>query len=337
MKHRNDCACQDARGDGTSRAESPVRKISSLNTSSLNTCSLTVHAFLIAFLLVGCLGIISAGWLILLRSSWWAVLPVACALGGVMAGLAMMLRREDRTREAAVRGEAGRLEKEVAAAHEKLRQMLAGAAHELSQPLTTLYGTLELALSSRGLPAEARAVIEEALLQAQAAMVLTKLLSELAVAGRNGDSARAVRLADLLRETSEDLSTVAQVREVKFVLHGEAAAVVRADPIELRRSLLYLVEHAVERSPAHGTVKISVEQADGYASVVITDQGPAIAAEDVAHWFEPFRPRLNDGASQRDVLRLAIVEQACASVRGSVSAANSTEGGARFTLRLPRA
>ncbi|NDQ58483.1 MAG: HAMP domain-containing histidine kinase [Acidipila sp.] len=337
MKHRNDRACQDAPGDGTSRAESPVRKISSLNTSSLNSSSLTVPAFLIAFLLVGCLGIISTGWLILLPSSWRAVLAVACAFGGVMAGPAMMLWREYRTREAVAGGEAARLEKEAAAAHEKLRQMMAGAAHELSQPLTTLYGTLELALSNRSTPAEARAVLEEALLQAHAAMVITKLLSELAVAGRNGDSARAVRLADLLRETAEDLSTVAQVREVKFVLHGESAAVVRANPIELRRSLLYLVEHAVERSPAHGTVKISVEQADGYANVLITDQGPAIAAGDVAHWFEPFRPRLNGGASQRDVLRLAIVEQACASVRGSVSAENSKEGGARFTLRLPRA
>ena len=130
---------------------------------------------------------------------------------------------------------------------------------------------------------------------------------------------------------------VARVRNVRFDVHGEPSLQVLANPAELRRSLLYLVEHALERSPANATVSISVEQENGYGRVMIRDEGPAIAADDLPHWFEPFRPRVSSGASKRDILRLGIVEKACVSCRGSVRVTSPAEGGACFVLRLPRA
>jgi signal transduction histidine kinase len=292
---------------------------------------------LIAIPVAGALGIMGLGGLVALDAPWWALAAAACAFAGVLAGLVLGAWRAHRWREAALLAKATRLEHELAAAREKLRQALSSAAHDLSQPLTTLYGTLEMGLATKSIPELAYPLIEDALQQARSAMVMTRLLGELAVAGANGNSARSVPLTNLVRETSEDLSIIARVRNVKFDVHGESSLQVLANPVELRRSLLYLVEHALERSPANGTVSINVGQENGYGQVLITDEGPAIAADDLPHWFEPFRPRVASGASRRDVLRLGIVERACASCRGSVRVTSPAEGGACFVLRLPRA
>ena len=262
---------------------------------------------------------------------------VAASLGTaiLLALLAWALRRAHDRRVAALEARAKSLQSEVAASRERLHAWLSGAAHALSQPLTTLHGTLELALLSDATPAEAHPALEDALQQVQTAVSMTRLLRELADAEMSDPPARPTSLTSVLEELREDLEKLAQARGIRLLLQSDVSSPVLAIPSDLRRAIQYLVERALDRSPAGGVVQITAAQDTNAASIVIRDQGPVIPVEDLPHWFEPFYARRAGAFSKLDALRLAVAERICASCRGSVSAANDENGGARFILRLP--
>jgi two-component system sensor histidine kinase MprB len=267
------------------------------------------------------------------ESNWVIfVLPACGAI--LLASLALALWRANR-RVAALEASTNRLRSELAAAHERFRVSLAGAVHNLSQPLTGLLGTLELALRSPALPAAARPPLADALEQVQSAVSMVRLLRELAEAEMGAELAQATSLGDLLDEMREDFQNLARSRGVRLLLQGTGSARVFGSARELRRAIHYLVEHAVERSPRGGLVEITSAQEAAAACLLISHQGPSIPAEELAHWFEPFHSRNGGESAKQSALRLAIAERTCASFRGSVSAANQESGGAHFILRLP--
>lgn len=250
---------------------------------------------------------------------------------GFFAGILWRARRK----EAAAAEERASLARcEAAAPGERLHAWLSGAAHALSQPLTTLHGTLELALVSKAIPAEAHPVLEDALQQVQSAMSMTRLLRELAEAEVSGQSAQMIPLAPLIVDCREDLEKLAQARGRRLVLRCDVAAPVFAFPADLRRAIQYVAEQALERSSAGGLVQITCAEEDGAACIVIHDDGPAIPAQALEHLFEPFHSSRGGALSKEDALRLAIAERTCASCRGSLTASNEKNGGVRYILRL---
>lgn len=229
------------------------------------------------------------------------------------------------------------LQGELAAARKRLHDSLAGVAHDLGQPLTTLHGGLELALRSSATTPSARQVLVAALQETQSAMRLVRLVGELAEAEVSGEAARATSVKHLLADLREDLETLALSRGVRLALPAESPGVVLAHPPDLRRAIFYLVEHAVDYSPADGLVGFTVIQETSTASMMITHQGPAISPEDLPQWFEPFYSGHRGSAKQHQGLRLAIAQRTCESCWGSLTAVNLSPQGVRFILQLPLA
>jgi two-component system OmpR family sensor kinase len=107
----------------------------------------------------------------------------------------------------------------------------------------------------------------------------------------------------------------------------------------LRRTVLNLVENGVKYTPPGGRVELSVV-ADGTDAVLaVEDTGPGIDAADAARIFEPF-VRL-DAARARETggsgLGLSIARSIVVAHRGTIAVDRASGGGARFTIRLPRA
>jgi signal transduction histidine kinase len=109
------------------------------------------------------------------------------------------------------------------------------------------------------------------------------------------------------------------------------------DPIRVRQALGNLVENAVRNTPPGGRVTVTVAEADGEASIVVTDSGPGFPAAFVASAFEPFsradkaRGRADGGAG----LGLAIVRAVAEAHGGVAEARNGRDGGAEVALRFP--
>jgi len=80
-------------------------------------------------------------------------------------------------------------------------ECLGGVAHRLSQPLTALRGSLELALRTELSAQDSRAALEQAFELTELLVQLMRSLRELAEAARTDAPAKLLSLRDLVQET----------------------------------------------------------------------------------------------------------------------------------------
>lgn len=109
------------------------------------------------------------------------------------------------------------------------------------------------------------------------------------------------------------------------------------DAARLFQVLTNLLSNACKFAPAGSTVRVSLAQADDFATITVSDAGPGISAE--------FRPRLFERFSQEDGkhqqghagtgLGLAISKAIVESHRGTIDLDPHTTVGATFHVRLP--
>ena len=100
----------------------------------------------------------------------------------------------------------------------------------------------------------------------------------------------------------------------------------------IRRAVLNLVLNAVD-AMAHGgdLVITSYESPDGF-ELEIADSGEGLREEDHQKLFDPFFSTKSTGTG----LGLSVVYQIAEAHGGTVTVDNCPEGGAAFTIRIPR-
>jgi len=105
-----------------------------------------------------------------------------------------------------------------------------------------------------------------------------------------------------------------------------------ADPTMLRRALLNLALNAIEAMPAGGRLTVRGRGEPDAFDLTVSDTGPGMSEDVLRRVFEPFFTTKNTGTG----LGLAIVYRIAEVHGGEVLAMNRPEGGAAFSLRLPR-
>jgi PAS domain S-box-containing protein len=102
---------------------------------------------------------------------------------------------------------------------------------------------------------------------------------------------------------------------------------------ELEQLFLNLLINAIEATPTRGRVSVRLCRDDDSVSVDVADSGPGIPPEIVDRVFDPFFTTKQRGSG----LGLAICAGIARAHGADLAAANCTDGGARFTVRLPLA
>jgi signal transduction histidine kinase len=116
------------------------------------------------------------------------------------------------------------------------------------------------------------------------------------------------------------------------------ASTVAGDPAKLHDVLRNLVENASNYSPEQSRIELTAETAGPQVVIHVADRGPGIPEADLTRVFERFyrvdkdRSRESGGTG----LGLSIVRHLVELHGGHVQAANRPDGGAVFTVRLPR-
>jgi signal transduction histidine kinase len=150
---------------------------------------------------------------------------------------------------------------------------------------------------------------------------------------------KPVDLAALAAAAGKDFGLIAADRKQKLVLDIPTGTEVRVlgDSALLRRVVDNLVNNAVEHTPAHGSLTISVRTSDGQAKVSVSDSGPGIPPE--------ARPEIFRKFFQKDLKRhvgnvglgLAFCLKAVQRHGGVIGVEDAEPHGARFFFRLPLA
>lgn len=172
--------------------------------------------------------------------------------------------------------------------------------------------------------------------------------SDIASAGRHllsvirsmgeGPSSSAQRV-DVRELTVEAVALVQPLAESKPVAievepvggplaaNGEARAIVQV--------LVNILGNAIRYSPDQGIIAVTFESDPGECRVMISDQGPGIAADDQQRIFERYE-RVGDTPNGSG-LGLAISRRLARSMGGDIRLESAPGEGARFTLILPSA
>ncbi|MGW2885950.1 sensor histidine kinase [Streptomyces griseoruber] len=246
--------------------------------------------------------------------------------------LADLSRTFNRTAEA--------LEKRVddmAARDEASRRFVADMSHELRTPLTAITAVTEVL--EEELDAESGSIdpmIEPAVrLVVSETRRLNDLVENLMEVTRfdAGTARLVVDTVDVADQITFCIDARAWLDAVD--LDAERGIHARLDPRRLDVILANLIGNALKHGGS--PVRVSVRESAEDVVIAVRDHGPGIPEEVLPHVFDRFykasasRPR-SDGSG----LGLSIALENAHIHGGEITAANSEEGGAVFTLRLPR-
>jgi signal transduction histidine kinase len=220
------------------------------------------------------------------------------------------------------------------------REFVADASHELRTPLTSILANLELLserLAVEGGRGEEGEMVESAL---RSSRRMSRLVSDLlllarADAGRTGPR-RDCDLAEVAAAAVSEARPVANGHPL--ILASGDPVPVKANPDELHRLALNLIDNGLRHTPAGTAIHVAAERRDGEAVLEVSDDGPGLPAGMEEQVFSRFVRGVGPSDLAGDSgtgLGLAIVKAVANSHGGEVEAGSSPAGGARFTVRLP--
>jgi two-component system sensor histidine kinase MprB len=220
----------------------------------------------------------------------------------------------------------------LSASRDRQRQLVADAGHELRTPLTSLRTNLDLLVQADrrgGLSEQSRTeLLDDVRFQIEELTTLIGDLVELARDGALPVTPEPVDLGEVVHRAVERVRRRApglefDVRTTPWWVTGDAAA--------LERAVTNLLDNAAKWSPPLGVVTAHL---DG-AGLLVADEGPGIAEEDLPHVFDRFYRAPESRTMPGSGLGLAIVRQVVQRHGGAVRAGPSTVGGAAFWVTLP--
>ena len=150
--------------------------------------------------------------------------------------------------------------------------------HQLSQALTSLRGTLELALLVDADAQEYQRAIQQALAQAER---LVQLFRAFRAASEADIAHEVVELGELVRMLLDQLHPLAETRRLVLLLGSGNKCLVRADPGRLLTALCWGLLCAVKQSPEGGKLEMSLSTKADNACLTLAATAQAATADGV--------------------------------------------------------
>jgi signal transduction histidine kinase len=140
-------------------------------------------------------------------------------------------------------------------------------------------------------------------------------------------------LRELVEGVCQSMASRLEEQGIKTVLDISATHTVAADRELLHRAVRNLVLNALDAMPAGGTL-VATSAAGPYAvELEIADTGESLSEEELHQAFELVPTAQRNGTGWG----LAVVRRIAELHGGEITVINCPEGGAAFTLRIPRA
>lgn len=213
-----------------------------------------------------------------------------------------------------------------------LGQLIAGAAHEIDQPLTAIMDCSEKLWSNQRLSKEQDALVRKIVSHSQRTREL--IASLLSFAQQSSTEKKLVDLRMLLQRSL-------QMRELQ--LHQQNIRIETAiepnlpqvwgDGHQLFQAFVQVVENAVDalEEAGGGLLRVTAQRQENQVLVQFSDDGPGI--KEPHRVFDPFYTTKPIGKGTG--LGLSAVYGVVQEHEGQITCQNKPEGGALFSLRLP--
>ncbi len=214
-----------------------------------------------------------------------------------------------------------------------LGELAAGLAHEIRNPLAGIAGVIEIIGRDLQESSPSRGVLKEV---QQEVLHIKQILSELLDYARPkppqfhpadlGTTAeRAVALA-----RQQALSRPIQIELIKAV----GLPQVEHDVAQIQQVLVNLLLNsiqAIESAGGAGSVRLSLDSRNGFATITVNDTGRGIAPENLSKIFRPFFTTKGQGTG----LGLSLARRIIEDHGGRIEVSSQPGAGTQFTVWLP--
>ncbi|MET8161961.1 HAMP domain-containing sensor histidine kinase [Sphaerisporangium sp. NPDC005289] len=213
------------------------------------------------------------------------------------------------------------------------RRFVADVSHELRTPLAALTAVADvLEEEAAGLPEPAG---RAARLVGQETLNLTALVNDLIEISRFDSGVAALALNQV--DVAELVRATLRVRGWSESVHSELPSGVsaRLDPRRVDVILANLVGNALRHGEPPVSLRLSADA--HWIAVEVRDHGPGLEEAVLPHVFDRFyKASAARARSEGSGLGLAIARENARLHRGDLTVVNAVDGGAVFTVRLPR-
>ena len=245
---------------------------------------------------------------------------------------------DSRRAEHALRERANALE----AADRVKTEFVANMSYELRTPLTSISGFAEMLHGGYAgkLTPEADGYVEAILESVERLGLLVDDVLDLTVAEREGAELQRtdVDLAATARAAAETILPTAKRRKLDFAVEvARSAGRVTGDPRRLREVIEHLLRHAVAATPEGGRILLHADGSATRARIIVSDDGPGMDADSVAHAFDRFaEPGIRPTGERALGLGLPLAKQFVEAHGGTIGLVSEPGAGTLVTVELPR-
>ena len=207
-------------------------------------------------------------------------------------------------------------------------QLAAGLAHEIRNPLTSIKLLAQAAQDEdSGLSYEDLRVIE-----AEIRRMEQSLNTFLDFARPQHLQRTTFSVHKLVHDVFDLLRLRAERQKVQLRADIPDTLCLTADAEQLRQVLVNLGLNAMDAMPCGGQIRVIADAGPNELIIRVIDMGPGISESILPRLFTPFASTKDTGLGLGLVISRRIIE----AHGGTLTALNSPDGGAEFTIRLPR-
>jgi len=222
---------------------------------------------------------------------------------------------------------------------ERLRNsLLAAISHDLRTPLAALVGMAESLTMTQPPPSRAHSEIVAGI--REAALRMNSLVNNLLDMARLESGQVHLNrqwqpLEEVVGSALKAMSGTLDPRRVHVSL-PEELPLLHIDAVLFERVLCNLLENAVKYTPAGSPIEIGAAITGEHVRVTIDDHGPGLPKGHEESIFQKFERGRKESATPGVGLGLAICRAIVEAHGGTIVGETRPQGGARFTLELPR-
>ena len=220
-------------------------------------------------------------------------------------------------------------------------QFVANMSYELRTPLTSISGFAEMLHGGYAglLTPEADAYVQAILDSVERLGLLIDDVLDLTHVEEEGAAERVdVDLAAAVRAAAETLLPTIKRRKLDFAVEvARSTGRVSGDARRLKEAVEHLLRHSVSSTPEGGRILLHAEGNATHARVVVSDNGPGMDADSVAHAFDRFaQPGIQPTGERALGLGLPLARQFVEAQGGTVDLVSEPGEGTLMTVELPR-
>lgn len=141
-----------------------------------------------------------------------------------------------------------------------------------------------------------------------------------------------IKIEELIQNTIQNLAIPIEIKNQEIIVQGDKNAKIIGDYKWQLEAITNVVKNAIEHTPENKKIWITLEENPLFTKIVIKDEGPGIAKEDIKHIFERFYKGKN--SSENSVgIGLALAKSIIEKQNGYISCYSKLKEGTVFEIK----